>query len=73
LRFFGDLYKLGQQTNQADADIAFFKSANNVAGALLHYPAGQINATVEGIMAIEQGKVEGMGILPAIIAGPPKK
>jgi hypothetical protein len=73
LRFFGDLYKLGQQTNQADADMAFFKSANNVAGALLHYPAGQINATVEGIMAIEQGKVEGMGILPALIAGPPKK
>jgi predicted GNAT family acetyltransferase len=73
LRFFGDLYKLGQQTNQADADMAFFKSANNVAGALLHYPAGQINATVEGVMAIEQGKVEGMGILPAIIAGPPKK
>jgi GNAT superfamily N-acetyltransferase len=73
LRFFGDLYKAGQQVNQGDADMAFFKSANNVAGALLHYPAGQINATVEGIMAIEQGKVEGMGILPAIIAGPPKK
>jgi hypothetical protein len=73
LRFFGDLYKAGQQVNQGDADVAFFKSANNVAGALLHYPAGQINATVEGIMAIEQGKVEGMGILPALVAGPPKK
>ena len=73
LRFFADLYKLGTQTQQGDADIAFFKSANQVAGAILHYPAGQINATAEGIMAIESGKVDGMGILPALIAGPPKK
>jgi hypothetical protein len=73
LRFFADLYKLGQQANQGDADMAFFKAANQVGGALLHYPAGQINATVEGIMAIEEGKVDGMGILPALVAGPPKK
>ena len=73
LRFFADLYKLGTQTQQGDADIAFFKSANQVAGAFLHSPAGQINATAEGIMAIESGKVDGMGILPALIAGPPKK
>jgi hypothetical protein len=73
LRFFSDLYKLGQQVNQADADIAFFKAANQVGGALLHYPAGQINSTTEGIIAIEEGRVEGMGILPALISGPPKK
>jgi hypothetical protein len=73
LRFFSDLYKLGQQTNQGEADMAFFKAANQVSGAILHYPAGQINATMEGIIAIEEGKVEGMGILPALISGPPKK
>jgi predicted GNAT family acetyltransferase len=73
LRFFADLYKLGAQTNQGEADIAFFKAANQVAGAILHYPAGQINATMEGIIAIEEGKVEGVNVLTALIAGPPKK
>jgi hypothetical protein len=73
LRFFADLYKLGAQTNQGEADIAFFKAANQVAGAILHYPAGQINATMEGIIAIEEGKVEGVNVLTALIAGPPKQ
>ena len=72
LRFFSDLYKLGQQAGQGEADLATFKAANNVAGALLHYPAGQINTTLEGIMAVEDGRVEGISILPALIAGPPK-
>jgi hypothetical protein len=73
LRFFSDMYKLGQQTNQGDADLAAFKAANSVAGALLHYPAGQVNATVEGIMAVEDGRVDGVSILPALIVGPPRK
>lgn len=73
LRFFADLYKTGQQINQGEADMAFFKSANQVAGAILHYPAGQVNATMEGIMAIEEGKVEGVDIIKALVVGPPKK
>ena len=72
LRFFGDLYKAGTQINQGEADMALFKSVNSAGGALLHYPAGQINSTVEGIMAIERGDVEGVSILPALISGPPK-
>jgi hypothetical protein len=73
LRFFSDLYKLGVQTDQADADFALFKAANSVGGTLLHYPAGQINSTLDGILAIEDGRVEGLSILPALIAGAPKE
>jgi hypothetical protein len=73
LRFFSDLYKLGTQVEQGDADFAAFKAANSVAGALLHYPAGQINSTLDGILAIEDGRVEGVSILPALIAGAPKE
>ncbi len=72
LRFFADLYKFGQQVGQGDADMALFKKANEVAGALLHYPAGQVNQTLEGILAIENGEVKGTGILPALLAGPPR-
>ena len=73
LRFFSDLYKLGTQVEQGDADFAAFKAANSVAGALFHYPAGQINSTLDGILAIEDGRVEGVSILPALIAGAPKE
>jgi hypothetical protein len=73
LRFFSDLYKLGTQTEQGDADFALFKAANSVGGTLLHYPAGQINSTLDGILAIEDGRVEGLSILPALIAGAPKE
>jgi hypothetical protein len=73
LRFFGDLYKAGVQVNQGELDAPFWKSINNVGGAVLHYPAGQINATfIDGIMAIENGDVEGASILPALLFGPPK-
>ena len=72
LRFFGDLYQTGVQVNQGEADLPMFKSLNNVAGAVLHYPAGQINNTVEGIIAVENGDVEGASILPALLFGPPK-
>lgn len=70
LRFFNDLYKLSQQAAQGEADMALFKAANSVAGTLLHYPAGQVNNTLEGMLAVENGEVEGAAILPALIAGP---
>jgi hypothetical protein len=73
LRFFADLYKTGQQVQQGEADMALFKAANATAGAVLHYPASQINRTVEGIIAVEEGRVEGLSILPALVAGPPRK
>ena len=49
-----------------------FKALNNAGGILFHYPAGQINTTLEGILAIERGEVEGVNIFGALISGPPK-
>ena len=72
LRFFADLYKSAQQAAQGEMDMAFFKAANNALGALFHYPAGQINNTLDGAIAIEEGRVDGAAIIPALIAGAPK-
>ena len=55
-----------------DMDMKTFKHANQVAGAALHYPAGQINTTLDGIIAVEQGDVEGVSVIGALLAGPPK-
>ena len=72
LRFFSDMYKFGQQVSQEDADLPLFKVANNVAGTILHYPAGAVNNFVEGAAAIEDGSAEGWAMFPALIAGAPK-
>ena len=55
-----------------DLDMKTFKDANRVAGAALHYPAGQINTTLDGIIAVEQGDVGGVSVIGALLAGPPK-
>jgi hypothetical protein len=62
LRFFGELYKLGQQVGQGDIDGAFLKALNNTAGVLFHYPAGQVNRTVEGAVSMMEGN-DGPGAL----------
>lgn len=72
MRFFADVTKLGQQLGQGEADLPLFKVANSVGGAVLHYPAGQINNTVDGLVAIQNGEVEGWGVLQALISGAPK-
>jgi len=72
LRFFADVYKTGQQIEQGEADLALFKSANSASGILFHYPAGQINTTIDGIFAIENGDVEGVSAATALIAGKPR-
>ena len=58
LRFFNEVYKLGQQAGQGELDWAFFKAANNTAGILFHYPAGQINRLVEGVVALMDDKTD---------------
>ncbi len=58
LRLFGEMDRLAQQMHQGDADMALFKAANNTAGILFHYPAGQINRAVEGTAALVEGKSE---------------
>lgn len=72
LRFFSDLYKTGTQIRQGEVDWPLIKWSLSTTGTLLHLPVGQVNATVEGIMAIENGDVEGIQILPALLFGAPK-
>ena len=70
LRFFSDLYRLGAQVGQGEFDMAAFKAANNTAGVLFHYPAGQVNRTVEGTAALIEGRTDNP---LAVIAGPPPR
>lgn len=70
LRFFSDLYRLGAQVGQGEFDMAAFKAANNTAGVLFHYPAGQVNRTVEGTAALLEGRTDNP---LAVIAGPPPR
>jgi len=73
LRPLADLYSTARQVGQLEGDMALFKALNKTAGSFLHYPAGQINATIDGIMAVESGEVEGVGTIGAVLAGPPRK
>lgn len=70
VRFFADLAKFAKQAQQGEADAAFWKSLNSVGGTLFHYPAGQINATVQGINALVDGKTENPG---AVLVGAPQR
>lgn len=69
VRFFADLYKLGQQAHQGEADEAFWKALDNTGGVLFHYPAGQINRTASGLNALLEGRTENP---MALVMGAPK-
>lgn len=51
-RFFNEAAKLATQVGQGDIDAAMLKALNNAGGILFHYPAGQINKTVQGASAL---------------------
>lgn len=70
LRFFNELYKLGQQVHQGDLDSALRRSAVNVAGVTLHLPSTQINRTLDGLTALWDGKTASPA---ALMTGGPKK
>ena len=46
-----------------------WKSLNQVGGIVFHYPAGQVERTVEGVQAV----IDGDAPLSAVIFGPPKE
>jgi hypothetical protein len=69
IRFFGEVTRLAKQIEQGEADAAFWKALNSAAGVLFHYPAGQINATLEGAVALADDKTDNPG---ALIVGPPR-
>lgn len=67
LSFFGDASQLVKQAQQGEVDEAFLRSLNRTAGILLHYPAGQVDRTVRGMVAIAEGDAGPQ----AILVGPP--
>jgi hypothetical protein len=71
-RFFSEASKLGRQIEQGEVDAAFWKALNNTSGVLFHYPSGQVQRLVEGVIAIEEGQVEGPQAIVAPLVGPPK-
>ena len=58
LRFFQELDKLGKQIGQGELDRALARSVINVGGIALHLPSAQINRTVDGVIALAEGKTE---------------
>lgn len=73
-RGFGELSGFLKQTiqavNEGETDAAFWKSLNNTAGILLHYPSTQIQRTVEGMIAYTQSNNQTPLVL---ITGPERK
>lgn len=67
LSFFGDVSTLIQQAQQGEVDEAFLRALNRTAGTLLHYPAGQVDRTVRGMVAVAEGDAGPQ----AILVGPP--
>jgi hypothetical protein len=58
LRMIADFAKLGKQVGQGELDDSLRKSIINVAGELLRLPAAQINRTITGINALNDGKTQ---------------
>lgn len=63
VRVFAEIAKLGKQVGQGEVDEALLKALDNVGGILFHYPAGQINATADGLATMAQGKTSNPGAL----------
>lgn len=58
IRMLNDLAKLTKETSQGDADDGLRKAVINVAGDLFRLPSAQINRTITGAQAINEGKTK---------------
>jgi len=63
MRVVSEIVQLTKQAGQGEADEAFWKALNATGGILFHYPAGQINATADGIVSMAQGRTDNPGAL----------
>jgi hypothetical protein len=64
-RFISEMQKFGQQAAQDEWDRAFLRAVVNVGGILFHLPSAQVNRTIDGIIALEEGETEN----PAAVIG----
>ncbi len=68
-RFFSSMSRLVKQAQQGETDAAFWRALNDAAGIILHYPAGQVNRTAAGYVALQEGRTSNP---MALIVGAPK-
>ena len=54
---------------EREYDAGFWRDLNRTAGVVLHYPASQIERTVEGFIALQEGKTNKP---TAVLTGPPR-
>lgn len=66
-RIFAALNRFGQQARQGEVDEAAIRAANQMAGVLFHYPAGQIDASIRGTRALVEEDDQGP---QAVLVGP---
>ncbi len=69
VRAIGEAYNLATQTGQMEFDRAWFRSAINTLGAFTGLPSAQINRTIDGVEAILEGEVAGVGAVVAPLTG----
>lgn len=69
LRAVGEVYGLATQAGQLEFDRAFRRAAINTLGAFTGLPSAQINRTIDGIEAVVEGEVEGVGAVLAPLTG----
>jgi len=61
--------KLAKEIGQGEADEGLFKRLNSLGGILFHYPAVQVQRTVDGMKELSEGR----GNLLSLFFGKPKK
>jgi GNAT superfamily N-acetyltransferase len=64
------LYNAWRQVEQGELDESLFKAINAAAGILFHYPATQVQRTIDGWVALEEGRTTNPAVL---LTGPPPK
>lgn len=64
------VYNLAQQAAQGEADEGLWKALNATAGVLFRYPAAQVQKTIDGWVALQEGESENPA---ALIVGPTRQ
>ncbi|HKE43893.1 MAG TPA: diguanylate cyclase [Steroidobacteraceae bacterium] len=69
-RFVSSVYKLGQQIEQGKADRGLVRATEDVASILFKLPLGQVQRSIDGFVAIQEGKTKNPLV---ILTGAPAK
>lgn len=64
------VFRLGNQIKQGEADEALLRAINQVGGVVFRYPAAQVERSIDGLIAVEEGKTNSP---LALFFGPPRE